>query len=118
MTDPYPNRRIEAAEDLARFSRKAPLPVTLVTEPLTRSLGSDFDDSVRSAAARALGAVDDASVMEPLAGAVTSDTADLVRMTAILALAKTGREGAIAGISPALLAPIHRKDECRGVLKG
>ena len=103
LTDPYPNRRIEAAEDLARFSRKAPLPVTLVTEPLTRSLGSDVDDSVRSAAARALGVVDDVSVMGPLAGAVTSDTAALVRMTAILALAKTGREGAIAGISPSLL---------------
>ncbi len=41
--------------------------------------------------------------MKPLAGAVTSDVAASVRISAIFALAETGREGAIAGISSALV---------------
>ena len=103
MTDPLLNHRMGAAEELARFSGKAPLRAELVSEPLARSLRSDGHGSVRSAAARALGTVDDVSVMKPLAGAVASDVAASVRISAIFALAETGREGAIAGISSALV---------------
>ncbi len=103
ITDPLPNHRMDAAEELASFSGKAPLRAELVSELLARSLRSDGHGSVRSAAARALGTVDDVSVMEPLAGAVTSDVAASVRISAIFALAETGREGAIAGISSALV---------------
>ncbi len=101
-TDPSISDRAAAAEDLARFSEKSPLPASRVTKPLAETLRSDDSVSVRSAAGQALGSVDDVSVIEPLAVAVTSDTAPEVRISAVRGLADTERDEAIPGISEAL----------------
>ena len=101
-TDPSTSGRAAAAEDLARFSKKSPLPASRVTTPLAEALRSDDSVSVRSAAGQALGSVDDASVLKPLAMAATSDTAPEVRISAVRGLADTERDEAIPGISEAL----------------
>ena len=101
-TDPSISGRAAAAKDLARFSKKSPLPASRVTKPLAEALRSDDSVSVRSAAGRALGSVDDASVLKPLAMAATSDTAPEVRISAVRGLADTERDEAIPGISEAL----------------
>ena len=101
-TDPSISGRVASAKDLARFSKKSPLPASRVTKPLAEALRSDDSISVRSAAGQALGSVDDASVLKPLATAATSDTAPEVRISAVRGLADTERDEAIPGISEAL----------------
>ncbi len=100
--DPSISGRAAAAKDLSRFSKKSPLPASRVTKPLAEALRSDDSISVRSAAGRALGSVDDASVLKPLAMAVISDEAPEVRQSAVRGLADTERDEAIPGISEAL----------------
>ena len=102
-TDPLISARTEAAGELVRFSEKSPLPAARVTKTLAEALRSDDSIAVRSAAARALGAVSDASVLEPLRVAVIADAAPEVRISAIHALAETGHDGAIPLISEALV---------------
>ena len=100
--DPSIGGRVAAAEDLARFTEKSPLPASRVTEPLAQALRTDDSIAVRSATCQALGSVSDASVLEPLAEAVVSDAAPEVRISAIRGLVETERDDAIPGISQAL----------------
>ena len=102
-TDPLISSRTEAAGELVRFSGKSPLPAARVIKPLAKALRSDESIAVRSAAARALGALSDVAVLEPLRVAVIADAAPEVRISAIHALAETGYDGVIPHIAEALV---------------
>ncbi len=90
VNSPQPGDRVQAVDELVRFSRKSTLPINATVDVLAEALASDTNASVRTVAAQALGALGSSHAVRPLADAYANDESPRVRAAAAEALGVLG----------------------------